>query len=128
MKQSILSDCMSTLKNAENVGKDRCTAESSKVVMEVLKTIQKKGYIGEFEKIEDNRGGKFRIELMGKINDCNSIRPRFSVKKNEFEKWEKRYLPAKGMGFLIVSTSQGIMTHEEAKSQEIGGKLIAYVY
>ncbi len=128
MRQSILSDCMSTLKNAESVGKDRCTVEASKIVMEALKTLQEKKYIGEFEKIEDNRGGKFRIELLGKINDCNAIRPRFSVKKNEFEKWEKRYLPAKGMGFLIVTTPYGIMTHEEAKSKEIGGKLVAFVY
>ncbi|MFP4116629.1 MAG: 30S ribosomal protein S8 [Candidatus Aenigmatarchaeota archaeon] len=128
MKQSILSDCMSTIKNAENVGKDRCTVESSKIVLEALKTLQKEEYIGEFEKIEDNRGDKFRIELLGTINDCNAIRPRFSVKKDEYEDWEKRYLPAKGMGFLIVSTSRGIMTHEEAKSKGIGGKLVAYVY
>ncbi len=128
MKQSILSDCMSTIKNAESVGKDRCTVQSSKIVLEALKTLQDKGYIGEFERIEDNRGGKFRIELLGSINDCNAIRPRFSVKKDDFEEWEKRYLPAKGMGVLIVSTPSGIMTHEEAKSKGIGGKLVAYVY
>lgn len=128
MKQSLLSDCMSTLKNAESVGKDRCAVDASKIVLQSLKTFQKKGYIGEFEKIEDNRGGKFRIELLGKINDCNAIRPRFSVKRGEYEDWEKRYLPAKGMGFLIVSTSQGLMTHNEAKSEGIGGKLVAYIY
>ncbi len=128
MRHSILSDCMSALKNAESVGKDRCTVEASKLVMEVLKTLQEEDYIGEFEKIEDNRGGKFRIELLGEINDCNAIRPRFSVKKDGFEKWEKRYLPAKGMGFLIVTTPEGVTTHEDAKSKGTGGKLIAYVY
>lgn len=128
MRHSILSDCMSTIKNSEDVGKDRCMVEASKLVMESLKTLQKEGYIGEFEKIEDNRGGKFRIELLGEINECSVIRPRFSVKKDDFEDWEKRYLPAKGMGFLIVSTPEGIMTHEDAKEKDIGGKLIAYVY
>jgi len=128
MKHSILSDCMSTLKNAEEVGKDNCVVEASELVLETLKTLQRESYIGEFEKIEDNRGGKFRIELLGEINDCNVVRPRFSVKKDEFESWEKRYLPAKGMGFIVVSTSRGIMTHKEAKSEDVGGKLIAYVY
>lgn len=128
MKHSILSDCMSTLKNAEEVGKDNCVVEASELVLETLKTLQRESYIGEFEKIEDNRGGKFRIELLGEINDCNVVRPRFSVKKDEFESWEKRYLPAKGMGFIVVSTSRGIMTHKEAKSEGVGGKLIAYVY
>ncbi len=119
---------MSTLKNAEEVGKDNCVVEASELVLETLKTLQRESYIGEFEKIEDNRGGKFRIELLGEINDCNVVRPRFSVKKDEFESWEKRYLPAKGMGFIVVSTSRGIMTHKEAKSEDVGGKLIAYVY
>ena len=50
------------------------------------------------------------------------------MKKNEFEKFERRYLPAKGFGFLLVSTSKGIMTNEEAKTNGVGGKLIAYIY
>ncbi len=128
MKHSILSDCMATLKNAESVGKESCVVEASKLVLQSLKVLQRKGYIGEFEKLEDNRGGKFRIELLGEINDCNVIRPRFSVKKDDFEKWEKRYLPAKGMGFLVVSTPEGVITHEEAKEKGTGGKLIAYMY
>ncbi|MFP4633672.1 MAG: 30S ribosomal protein S8 [Candidatus Aenigmatarchaeota archaeon] len=128
MRHSILADCMSALKNAEDVGKDRCTVQASGLVTEVLKTLQDKGYIGEFELIEDNRGGKLRIKMIGKINDCNIIRPHFSVKKDNFEEWEKRFLPAKGMGYLLVSTSQGIKTHEEAKEEEMGGKLMAYVY
>ena len=50
------------------------------------------------------------------------------MKKDGFEKFERRYLPAKGFGILIVSTSIGMMTNEEAKIKMIGGKLLAYVY
>jgi len=46
----------------------------------------------------------------------------------EYEKWEKRFLPAFDFGLLIVSTSQGVMTHKEAREKGIGGRLIAYVY
>lgn len=128
MRHSLLSDCVSGINNAEEVGKDECMVKASNLILNVLKTIQREGYIGEFEKIEEGKGGKFRISLQGKINKCKTIRPRFSVKKDGFEKWEKRYLPAKGLGVLIVSTSQGIMTHEDAKEEDIGGKLMAYIY
>lgn len=128
MRHSILADCLSTINNAEDVGKDECMVPASKLLLNVLKTLQREGYIGEFEKIEDGKGGKFRIDLNGEINKCNIIRPHFSVKKDEFEKWEKRYLPAKGLGILVVSTSSGIITHEEAKEKGVGGKLLAYVY
>ena len=44
------------------------------------------------------------------------------------EKFEKRYLPAKGFGLIIVSTSKGLMTHVDAEEKNIGGKMIAYCY
>jgi small subunit ribosomal protein S8 len=50
------------------------------------------------------------------------------LKTDEFEKWEKRFLPARGFGILLISTTKGIMTHEDAKKQHLGGKLLAYVY
>ncbi|MDZ4226799.1 MAG: 30S ribosomal protein S8, partial [Candidatus Pacearchaeota archaeon] len=59
---------------------------------------------------------------------CGVVKPRFPVKLDEFEKFEKRYLPAKNFGIIIVSTSNGIMTHIEAKEKKLGGRLIAYIY
>jgi len=50
------------------------------------------------------------------------------VQKGNYEKFEKRYLPAKDFGMIIVSTNQGIMTHIEAKEKGLGGRLLAYVY
>ncbi len=124
-----LSNTLSNMQNAEKVGKTVCvTKPSSKIVREVLKIMQEKGYIKGFQEIEDGRGKMVKVELIGKINRCNVIKPRFSIKKNEYEKFEKRYLPASGFGIIIVSTSKGIMEHEEAKKKGLGGKLISYVY
>lgn len=124
-----LANALSTIWNNEMRGKKECiTYPASKFIAEVLRVMQKAGYIGEFEYIDDGRTGKFRIQLLGRINKCGVIKPRFSVKKNEFEEWEKKYLPAREMGILIVSTPKGIITHREAKEMGIGGVLIAYVY
>lgn len=128
MRHDILADVMSTIKNAERVGKKECITSASNLVREVLKLMQKNGYIGVFEFIDDGRSGKFRIELKNRVNDCNVIKPRYSVKKDEFEKWEKRFLPAREFGILILTTNSGIMSHKEAEEKGIGGKLLAYVY
>lgn len=128
MRHDTLADAMSAIKNAERVGKKDCVTPASNLVREVLKVMQKEGFIGIFEFIDDARSGKFKIELKKRVNNCNVIKPRYSVKINEFEKWEKRFLPAKGFGILIISTNKGIITHEEAKKQRVGGKLLAYAF
>ena len=73
-------------------------------------------------------GNYIKTNLLGKINKCGSIKPRFSVKSNEIEKYEKRYLLAKDFGIIILSTNRGLMTHHEAKEKGFGGRLISYIY
>lgn len=127
MQHDKLADCLSVIKNGENVGKRSCKTPKSKLVDSVLEVMENEEYIGVFK---DVKGDKYKnnIELLGRINDCNVIKPRFPVKADNFEKWEMRYLPAKGFGILIVSTPHGLMAHTEAKEKNIGGKLLAYVY
>ena len=128
MRHDLISDVLSSIKNGDKNGKKEIITPSSKLVKNVLLILQKNGYIGDFEYIDDKKGGKFRIQLLGKINDCNSIRPRFSVRNEEYEKYEKRFLPASGMGLIIISTSKGLLTHDKAKEKSLGGILIGYVY
>jgi small subunit ribosomal protein S8 len=124
-----LADALSNIKNQENTGNLKCSVRpASKVIGSILKIFKEKGYLTDFEFIKDGKGDSFNVSLSGKINDCGVIRPRYAVKKLEFEKFEKRFLPATGMGALLVSTSGGIMTHEEAKEREVGGRLLCYVY
>ena len=128
MRFDLLSDMMSSLKNGDNVGKKETVVPASTLLRDTLKVLQKHDFIGNFEYIDDGRGGKFKIQLKGKINNCGSIRPRFAARLDEFEKFEHRFLPAAGFGFLIVSTSKGIMTHVDSRNQKIGGRLLAYIY
>lgn len=129
MMHDTIAIALSNILNADNVGKDFCIAKPfSKMLKEILTIMNDKGYIGSFEIIKDGRGDLIKINLIGKVNRCGVIKPRFSVKTDGFEKFEKRYLLAKGFGLIIVSTPQGIMTHLEAIEKKIGGKLIAYVY
>ena len=101
---------------------------SSKIVKVVLQVMKEKRYVGDCELFSLERGGTLKINLLGNINKCGAIKPRFSITKKNYELFEKRYLPAKGFGLLIVTTSKGIMSHKEALSKGIGGKLLAYCY
>jgi small subunit ribosomal protein S8 len=124
-----LSNALSTIVNNELRNRRECLiTPASKQIGQVLRTIQKNGYIGEFEFVEDGRFGKFKVQLLGRINKCGSVRPRFNAKVNELEKFEKRYLPSKDFGIMIVSTSRGVLSHKEAKKKSLGGQLLAYVY
>ncbi len=128
-RNDVLSDLLSSIKNAERAGKDELSFKPvNKLAVEVLKIFKEHGYIRDFEIIKDGKGDIFKIKLAKRINDCGAIKPRFPVKKDEFIKWERRFLPGQGIGLLIVTTSQGVMTHEKAKRKGIGGKLVAYVY
>jgi len=128
MRHDILSDVLSSIKNGDRYGKRETVTSASKLVKDILLILQKYNYIGDFEYIDDKRGGKFRIQLLGKINNCNAVRPRLSIRKDDYEKYEKRWLPAIGMGFLIVSTPKGILIHTEAKEKGLGGILLGFVY
>ncbi|HIH40599.1 MAG TPA: 30S ribosomal protein S8 [Halobacteria archaeon] len=124
-----LANSLSIIKNAEKSGKPECILKpASKLIGNTLRVFYKKGYIGEFEFIEDGHGGRFKVKLIGKINNCGVIKPRFSVKMEEFNVWEERYLPAKNVGSMIISTPKGIISHQEAEDLNTGGVLIAFVY
>ena len=124
-----LAAVLAKINNAEKVGKKEVViTPASKMIKKVLSIMNEHNYVGSFEESEDGFIMVLKINLLGKINRCNVIKPRFPTKHNGFTKWEKRYLPAKDFGFIVVSTSQGVMTHSEAKEKQIGGKLLAYCY
>jgi small subunit ribosomal protein S8 len=124
-----LADACIQIKNAEaSRNKSLIITPASNLLQRILRIFQAHAYIGEFEKYEDGRQNKFKINLLGKINNCKAITPRLNVKVSQYEMFEKRFLPAKKFGLIIVSTSQGVMIHTEAKKKNLGGILLAFIY
>ncbi|RQD79940.1 30S ribosomal protein S8, partial [Methanosalsum natronophilum] len=124
-----LANALSTIKNAEDIGKQSCTIRpASKLIGNVLNVMKDNGYIGEFEFIEDGKAGIYEVKLIGRINKCGAIKPRYSVSSEDFEKWEKQYLPARNFGTLILTTSDGLLSQVQARENNVGGLLLAYVY
>jgi len=124
-----LANMFSQILNCEKTGKDFCTIKPvSKTMKKVLDIMKSKKYVGDYEVIEDGRGGFLKINLIGRINKCGIIKPRFAVKKKDMEKFEMRFLPAKKFGMLIISTNKGLTTNDDIADKNIGGRLVAYCY
>lgn len=124
-----LANALAVVSHSEKLGRKECCIKPvSKIIKTVLNIMKDARYTGEFEEIDDGKGGFLKLHLLGNINKCGVIKPRFAVKKDEFVKFEKRFLPAKDFGMLIVSTSKGLLVQDEAKKNNLGGKLIAFCY
>ena len=129
MQFDTLSDAFARIFNAEQAGHYEVTVKpASKMLGSMLSIMQASDYIGEYEKLDNGRGGSYRVELIGAINRCGIIKPRHSVRRAEFEKWESRYLPARDLGLLILTTNQGVMNHYDAKKERVGGRLLADIF
>jgi small subunit ribosomal protein S8 len=124
MSQDIISDALNKMLNAVRARKTSLSVKRhSKLLLSVLAIAKLKGYVKNY-RIENNI---LNIEI-GQLNSCKAIKPRFVVQSKEIEKYAKRYLPAKDIGIIIISTSQGLMVHTTAQDKNIGGSLIAYLY
>lgn len=129
VRVSVLGDTLKSILNAERRGKRQVLVRpSSKVVIKFLQVMQKHGYIEEFEVIDDHRSGKIVVSLNGRLNKCAVISPRFDIKIDDIENWTSRLLPSRQFGFIILTTSYGIMDHEEARRKHTGGKILGYFY
>lgn len=124
-----IANALCTILGNERRYKHECVVNpASRMLGLVLRSLQKAGYVGEFELIDDGRSGKFKVQLLGRINNCGAIKPRFSVRASEIEDVEKRYLPSRNVGIIVLTSAGGIISHKEALEKNTGGRLLAFAY
>lgn len=123
-----IADAFSKINNAVKGLHSFVVLKKSKLLMSLLKQLQEYDYVGEIEEMNDNKQGMIKVQLLGNINKCGVVKPRYPIKVNELEKYERRYLPAKDFGVLLLTTNKGILTQMSAKEQNEGGALVAYCY
>ena len=124
-----LRDCLNKIVNGEKSGKRQVLIRpASKVIVKFLQVMQKQGYVGEFEVIDDHRSGKIVIDLIGRINKCGVISPRFDVKRDRIVQLASDLLPSRQFGHVVLTTPYGMMDHEEATRKHTGGKVVGFFF
>ncbi len=126
MSHDIVADALNMIRNTNNAKKETLEIKRiSNLLIEVLKIMKQENAI---KKYKINPKEKTIEVTIGELMDCKAIKPRFTVEKTTIEKYRRRYLPARNLGTVIISTNKGLMTHKEAQEENIGGCLIAYFY
>jgi len=126
MSHDVVADGLNMIRNAKQAKKENVKImRISNALVEVLKIMKQEGAIKKY-KIDAKE--KSLSVTIGDLNECKAIKPRFSCNKNQIEKYRRRYLPARNLGIMVISTNKGMITHKEAQEEQIGGSLIAYFY
>ncbi|KYM92478.1 40S ribosomal protein S15a, partial [Atta colombica] len=110
VRMNVLSDALKAINNAEKRGKRQVLLRPcSKVIVKFLTVMMKH-------------------DLTGRLNKCGVISPRFDVPINDIEKWTNNLLPSRQFGYVVLTTSGGIMDHEEARRKHLGGKILGFFF
>ena len=126
MSHDVVADGLNMIQNAKKAKKDKVKINRiSNLFIEILKIMKQKEAIKRYK--IDSKERNIEVAL-GDFLECRAIKPRFTVTKDQIEKYRRRYLPARDVGTMIISTSRGLMTNEEAEQEGIGGVLVAFFY
>ena len=127
-----ISDMLTRVRNASKARLDTAVMPSSKLKTEIAKILLEEGYINSFEVSDgENINGILKIYLKYGSDRKGVIEGLKRISKPGLRVYsEKENIPRVlgGLGTVIISTSQGIMTGKKAKKLGIGGEIICYIW
>ncbi|MFQ5657917.1 MAG: 30S ribosomal protein S8 [Candidatus Methylomirabilales bacterium] len=126
-----VADMLTRLRNASAVGHERLDIPSSRLKVEVARVLKDEGFIKDYKVIEDDKQGILRVYLKYGPGNARVLRGITRASKPGLRVYARtRKIPQvlSGLGIAILSTSKGVMTDREARSQGVGGEVLCYVW
>ncbi|WP_066189245.1 MULTISPECIES: 30S ribosomal protein S8 [Gracilibacillus] len=126
-----IADMLTRIRNANMVRHEKLEFPASNLKKELADILKREGFIRDYELVEDNKQGILRIFLKYGQNDERVISGLKRISKPGLRVYAKAdELPKvlNGLGIAIVSTSKGVLSDKEARSQAIGGEVLAYIW
>lgn len=128
-RSGVLNNALRTMFNAEMRCKRQVVLQpTSNLLVQFLNVMQNHGFVGEIQYMEEERVGKLHVELHGRLNKIGALTSRNEVGVGKMKYWTQRLLPMRQFGFVVLTTSQGVMDHEEAQRRQLGGSLLGFFY
>src|SRR5699024_2638868 len=125
------ADLLTRNRNANVVRHDKLEIPSSKVKVEIARILKDEGYIRDFEVVEDNKQGVLKLFLKYGSNNERVITGLKRISKpglRVYAKADEVPRVLNGLGTAIVSTSNGVLSDKDARSQAVGGEILAYIW
>jgi len=126
-----IADMLTRIRNANVVRHEVLELPSSKLKAEIADILKREGYVRDYEVVEDNKQGVLKIFLKYGSNDERVITGIKRISKpglRVFAKADEVPRVLNGLGTAIVSTSKGVLSDKEARSQHVGGEVLAYIW
>ncbi|CAN0838854.1 40S ribosomal protein S15a-5 [Linum grandiflorum] len=129
MGRRILNDALRAIVNAERRAKASVELQPISTVMSsFLRIMKDRGYIKNYQVFDPQRVGRITVELQGRVKDCKALTYRQDIKAKEIETYAKRTLPTRQWGYVVISTPDGVLDHEEAIERNVGGQVLGYFH
>lgn len=126
-----IADFLTRIRNANSVGHKSVTAPSSNTKLAIAEILKNEGFIKNYEVIEDNKQNQIKITLKYGRNNEKVITGIKRISKPGLRIYAKSEDVPKvlnGLGIAIISTSNGVITDKQARQQNVGGEILAYVW
>jgi small subunit ribosomal protein S8 len=126
-----IADMLTRIRNANMVKHEKLELPASKIKTEIADILKREGFVRDYEVIEDNKQGILRVFLKYGANEERVITGIKRISKpglRVYAKADEVPRVLNGLGIAIVSTSKGVLSDKEARSQAVGGEVLAYVW
>ena len=126
-----VADMLTRIRNANSAKHETVDIPASNLKKAIAGILADEGYIKNFQIIDDSKQGVIRIALKYGDNKSKTIRGLRRVSRPGLRVYANREEMPKvmrGLGIAIVSTSKGVMTDKAARSQNVGGEVLAFVW
>ncbi|WP_010652081.1 30S ribosomal protein S8 [Oceanobacillus massiliensis] len=126
-----IADMLTRIRNANMVKHEKLELPASKMKKEIADILKREGFVKDYELVEDNKQGVLRIFLKYSASEDRVITGIKRISKpglRVYAKADEVPRVLNGLGIAIVSTSKGVLSDKEARSQAVGGEVLAYVW
>ena len=126
-----IADMLTRIRNANSMGYSDVTVPASKLKVELARILKEEGFIKDYKVVGENvqktieltlKYGNKKEKVITGLKRISKPGLRVYVKSDEVPK------VLNGLGIAIISTSKGIMTDKDARKQNLGGEVLAYIW
>ena len=126
-----IADLLTRIRNASSAKHETVDVPASNMKKAICQILVDEGYVKSFTVSEDGKQGMIKIVLKYTENKMPAIKGLRRVSKpglRIYSKAEELPRVMKGLGIAIISTSKGLMTDREARKENIGGEVLAFIW